>query len=111
MATEALTEAEKLARAPGIIYVDGPAGRRAKIAGGLDVFELIRAWQSLDGDIATLAANYPWMTHEQILAGLRFYRLFPEEIDRWLVREREIAERLASAPCMTSELLRGLADA
>src|SRR5690348_15951286 len=110
MASEALTEAEKLKRAPGIIYVDGPAGRRARIAGGLDVFELIRAWQSLDGDVGTLAENYPWMTREQIVAGLRFYRLFPTEIDRWLAEERELARRLEQAPAVTPELLRELAE-
>jgi uncharacterized protein (DUF433 family) len=110
MATDALTEAAKLAQVPGIVYVDGPAGRRARIAGGLDVFELIRAWQSLDGDVETLAENYPWMAQEQIEAGLRFYRLFPEEIDRWLARECEIADRLESAPQVTPNLLCDLAD-
>lgn len=94
MATEALTEAEKLAQVPGIVYVDGPAGRRAKVA----------------GDLITLAENYPWMTREQIRAGLRFYQLFPEEIDRWLACEREIADRLEAAPRITAELLRELAD-
>ena len=105
MATEAPTEAEKLAQVPGISYVDGPAGRRAKIDGGLDVFELIRAWQSLDGDVETLAQNYPWMTPQQIQAGLRFNQLLPEEIDRWLAHEREIANRLEAAPQVTLELL------
>ncbi len=110
MATHALTEAEKLARAPGIVYADGPAGRRAKIEGGLDVFELVRAWQSLDGDLTTLAENYPWMTLEQVQAGLRFYQLFPVEIDEWLAREREIASRLEAAPSVTPDLLRELAE-
>ena len=91
MTTRALSEAEKLARVPGISYVDGPAGRRAAIDGaGLEVFALVRAYLSLDGDAAELAANYPWLTAAQIQSGLAFYAAFPDEIDRWLAEEREL---------------------
>ncbi|HLZ71364.1 MAG TPA: hypothetical protein VKV26_15800 [Dehalococcoidia bacterium] len=107
MTTPALTEAEKLARVPGIFYVDEPAGRRARISGtGLDVFELIEVWLGVDRDRARLADYFSWMTPEQLQAGLDFYAAFPEEIDQRLAREWEIARRLEAAEKITPALIR-----
>ncbi len=106
MATNTLTEAEKLARAPGIVYVDGPAGRRARIDGsGLDVWEVISAWLGLDRRAEAVVESYPWLTPGQVRAALNFYALFPEEIDKRLAREAELDRRLAEAPAITPELL------
>ncbi len=38
-----LDEGLKTRRFPGIVYRDGPAGRRARLVGGPDVWELYRA--------------------------------------------------------------------
>jgi len=41
-AIELLNEALKMRRCPGILFADGPTGRRARVAGtGLDVWEVI----------------------------------------------------------------------
>ena len=106
MNTHALSEAEKMARVPGISYVDGPAGRRAGIDGGMDVFELIEAWLSSGQRVDWLLDAFPWMTREMVQAGLDFYALFPEEIDARLAREREISRRLEAAEEITPELIR-----
>jgi uncharacterized protein (DUF433 family) len=107
MAAHTLSEAEKQARVPGICYADGPAGRRARIAGtGLDVFELIEVWLGVDRDWERLADYFSWMTPEQLRAGLALYAAFPEEINRRLERAWEISRRLETADKITIELLR-----
>ena len=97
MNTRTFSEAEKMARVPGIVYVDGAAGRRARIACGMDVFELIEAWLSSGRKVDWLLEAYPWMTREMIQAGLDFYALVPEEIDARLAREREIGRMVEEA--------------
>lgn len=86
---ELLDEAIRLRRAPGILFADGPAGRRAVIAGsGLDVWEVIVAWQAADEDFERLRAGYTWLTEPQLRAALSYYRHYPEEINARLERER-----------------------
>ncbi len=49
VANEMLLEAARMRRIPGIVFADGPTGRRARIAGtGLDVFEVVRAFREVD---------------------------------------------------------------
>ena len=85
MTTDTLTEEEKMERVPGIIFVDGPTGRRARVAGtGLEVFEIIHGYETVDEDLERLLAAFHWLKGEQILAALRYYREFPEEIDEIL---------------------------
>lgn len=86
---ELLDEAIRMRRAPGVVFADGPAGRRAVVAGsGLDVWEVIASWRSVAEDFGRLRASYPWLTEPQLRAALSYYRLFPEEIDARLERER-----------------------
>jgi uncharacterized protein (DUF433 family) len=76
-------------RAPGILFTDGLAGRRAVIAGtGLDVCEVIAAWRAADEDFERLRAGYSWLSEPQLRAALSYYQLYPEEIDARLERER-----------------------
>jgi uncharacterized protein (DUF433 family) len=89
-----LSEAEKMRRVPGIVYVDGPVGRRAHVEGtGLDVFEIIKVYQCVAGDTAKLAAVYDWLTPAQLQVAIEFYRLFPAEIDERLERECRVWQK------------------
>lgn len=74
---------------PGIVFQDGPTGGRAVIAGtGLDVWEIIAAWQEGGRDFEELRQGYDWLSDAQLRAALRYYELYPEEIDARLERER-----------------------
>ncbi len=69
-------------RVPGIIFVDGPCGRRARVAGtGLEVFELIQTFLAVGEDLEQLLEAVHWLTGDEILAALRYAREYPEEID------------------------------
>jgi uncharacterized protein (DUF433 family) len=77
-------------RAPGILFADGPTGRRAVVAGtGLDVWEVILTWQDGGKSLEETRANYPWLSEAQIRAAIGYYELYPTEIDERLERERE----------------------
>ena len=59
MVNEFMSEAVKMWRCPGIIFVDGPSGRRAQITGtGLDVWEVIAVYKSLNLDDTRLQKSY-----------------------------------------------------
>ena len=91
MVVELVDEALRMRRAPGVVFVDGPVGRRPVIAGtGLDVWELIAAWQEVGRDYRRLRAAYDWLTEPQIRAALSYYEAYPEEIDQRLERERAL---------------------
>ena len=91
MVVELVEEALRMRRAPGVVFVDGPVGRRPVIAGtGLDVWEVIAAWQELGRDYRRLRTAYDWLTEPQVRAALSYYEAYPEEIDDRLAREREL---------------------
>jgi uncharacterized protein (DUF433 family) len=87
-ASERLEEAVRMRRVPGIAFADGPAGRRATIAGtGPDVWEVIATWKAVGENLSALAEEYPWLAESRLRAGLRYYAIYPREIDVRLDRE------------------------
>jgi uncharacterized protein (DUF433 family) len=74
----------------GIVFADGPSGRRAVVEGsGIDVWDVIATWQEGGPDFEKLRRNYDWLSEAQLRAALRYYELYPEEIDARLEKERQ----------------------
>jgi len=87
VANELLVEAMKMRRCPGILFADGPTGRRARIAGtGLEVWEVVAAHQSLDRDVSRLQAAYHWLSEAQLRAALGYAAAYPSEIEQHIAR-------------------------
>ena len=83
-----LSEAVRMRRVPGIIFIEGRAGRRATVAGtGLEVWEIVRTWKHEEEDEARLAAAYPRLTPGQRRAALAYYAYYPQEIDERIARD------------------------
>ncbi|MGI8553276.1 MAG: DUF433 domain-containing protein [Dehalococcoidia bacterium] len=98
MTTKELSEAEKLERVPGIIFADGPAGPRARIAGtGLEVWELVNAYLTLGEDPTRVADAFDWLKPEQIQAALDYYAAFPDEINGWFQLQDQCFKELFPA--------------
>jgi len=97
MANELLAESVKMRRCPGVIFADGPSGRRARIAGtGLDVWEVIATYKSLDRGLERLRQAYHWLSDAHLRAALGYYTAYPQEIDRQIARnEAWTADQLA----------------
>ncbi len=80
---------------PGVVFRDGPAGRRAGLAGGPDVWEVINAVRAsgLKGDAALQAAgDWGRLSAGQVRAAVGYYAEYPEEIDAWIARHLEEAD-------------------
>jgi hypothetical protein len=80
---------------PGVVFRDGPAGRRAGLAGGPDIWEVIATVRGsgLDGEGA-LAAAAEWgsLTLGQVRTAVRYYAEYREEIDQRIARNVEEAD-------------------
>ena len=82
IAKDLLAEAIKMRRCPGIVFVDGVSGRRARIAGtGLEVWEVMSTYRSVDQDFGRLQKAYHWLTEQQLRAAIGYYAVYREEID------------------------------
>lgn len=78
---------------PLVRFVDGAAGRRARLLGtGSDVWAVIAAVKDNGGDIAE-TAEYLQLALGLVQAAVAYYGAFASEIDQWIDRnEREAAE-------------------
>jgi hypothetical protein len=81
---------------PGIVFRGGPAGRRAAIEGRLDVWEIVATWKDWAGDVGA-ARTQLGLRPDQINLALAYYRRYADEIDSWIRRNEEEADRLMSA--------------
>ncbi len=82
---EGLRQAEH----PGIVFKDGPAGRRAALALGPDIWELVRVLREIDerGEVAIEAtAEILHLAPSHVRVGLRYYG------DHWREIDAEVAE-------------------
>ncbi|MFZ0612469.1 MAG: DUF433 domain-containing protein [Desulfobacterales bacterium] len=92
-ARDLLIEAVKIRRCPGVIFADGPTGRRARIAGtGIDIWEFVATFKALGERYDKLKETYHWLSDQQVRAALSFYALYPDEIDEKIARNEGLTE-------------------
>lgn len=95
LAERYLDEGMRMDDHPGVVFRDGPSGRRASLAGGPDVWEVIAAIRAsgLEGD-AALAAAAEWgsLAAMQVRTAVRYYGEYREEIDQRIRRHVEDAD-------------------
>jgi hypothetical protein len=84
---------------PGVIFKPGPAGRRAALAGGPDVWEVIAALRETSGTeserVAAVAEGFG-LHERQVVIALNYAAEHPAEIDGRIVaneRALDAAER------------------
>ncbi len=81
---------------PLVRFVDGPAGRRARLVTGPDIWEAIATVRDNAGDVAE-AASYLKLPLGVMQAAVTYYGAFRDEIDEWIEsNERETAEAHAA---------------
>jgi uncharacterized protein (DUF433 family) len=95
IAKDLLAEAVKMRRCPGIVFVNGVRGRKAKIAGtGLDVWEIIATYISVNNNFPRLRKAYHWLSDQQLQAAIGYYTAYRDEIDS-LIEQNESWNRKA----------------
>jgi hypothetical protein len=93
---------------PGIVFRDGPAGRRAGVVAGPDVWEVVGALRSVpeSGEARVVAlAERIGLSEAKVRTAIRYYSEYPEEIDSWIAANDAEAERLEAAFARERELL------
>jgi hypothetical protein len=84
LAERYIDEGVRMDAHPGIVFRDGPTGRRAGLAAGPDVWEVIGALRStgLEGDDAIQAtAEWSSLSVRQVRDAIGYYSAYPAEID------------------------------
>lgn len=108
-------EALRAREHPLITFKDGPAGRRARVVGGPDVWEIVgavrsvrMAEQGLAGDEAlTVVAETSGVPMPFLRAALAYWGDYPEEVDAFLDRARAEAVQAQAAWERQQNLLGG----
>jgi hypothetical protein len=84
-----IDEGLRMDRHPGIVFRPAPAGRRPGLAGGPDVWEVVRVIRNVEarGDkaIAEVASGLG-LSAAQVRIVLKYYGDYPAEIDAWLAK-------------------------
>ncbi len=84
---------------PGIVFRDGPAGRRAGLAGGPDVWEVvavIRESETSGEQALGHAAEWLDLSVERVRTAMRYYVRYPAEVDARIERNRALADAAES---------------
>lgn len=85
---------------PGVIFRGGPTGRRAALAGGPDVWELMATLKQgkAKGEKAVReTAEVLGLTELQVRTGVRYYSEYSAEIDERICRNVEEADAAEAA--------------
>jgi hypothetical protein len=90
---------------PPIAFKDGPAGRRARLVGGPDVWEIIGAVRSVresdpsltGDDTLAVVAETSGVSVSFLRAALAYWGEYPDEVDAFLERARTEAVQTQAA--------------
>lgn len=97
LVTTLLDEGLKVRQFPGVVYRDGPTGRRAALVGGPDVWEVIRDLRHAPGKgverIEHLAGE-TGLSSARIRLAADFFAEFPDEIEARITADEQASERV-----------------
>jgi uncharacterized protein (DUF433 family) len=93
LAERYIEEGVRMDEHPLIYFRDGAAGRRPALIGTrLDVWQVIETIRQNDNSVAD-AAEYLGLPQPHVEACVNYYLAYQDEIDEWIAREHEAAEK------------------
>lgn len=96
LAARLIDEGLRMDAHPGIVFRPGPGGRRAGLAGGPDVWEVVRVLRDVEarGEAAIAkTAKLTGLAIHQVRTAARYYQEFIDEVDAWIAEvDREAEE-------------------
>ena len=97
LAQRYIEEGLRMDEHPLVRFADGPAGRRARLAGtGKDVWEVIATVRDNNADLAA-AARYLEMPLGLVQAAVTYYGAYQEEIDQWIELDKQETDEAHAA--------------
>jgi hypothetical protein len=98
VAERLIEEGLRVEEFPGIVFRSGPTGRRAGIAGGPDVWEIVRDLQgvtreSVDDPIEAVA-RLSGLDRGVVELAASYYVAYPDDVDERIRTNEQAAERL-----------------
>jgi hypothetical protein len=99
LAEQYISEGMRMDDHPGIVFRDGPTGRRAGLASGPDVWQVVQAVRASGRGEAAIRAAAEWaaLSEAQVRTAVRYYSEFPDEIDERIRRNVEEADSAEAA--------------
>lgn len=99
---------------PGITFRPGPAGRRAGLVGGPDVWEVIGALQAsreaeeelADETLVSATAEATGQPEHRVRIAVRYYAAYRDEIDEWITANQAAADAAEALWLAEQEVLR-----
>ena len=110
LVTSLLDEGLKSRRFPGVVYRGGPAGRRAALASGPDVWEIVRAIRRTPGEgerRLTKVVAETGLGIDQVRLAVNFYSAYPQEIDARIAADETAADQIRVMADRRDQLLSG----
>jgi hypothetical protein len=108
LAQRLIDEGLRMADHPGVIFKDGPSGRRAALAYGPDVWEIIKFLREVDergpGAVDAAAEVFAVDT-SRIAAAISYYGDFADEIDAEITEADEASRRAEAAWLIQQQLI------
>jgi hypothetical protein len=108
LAQRLIDEGLRMADHPGVIFKDGPSGRRAALAYGPDVWEIIKFLREVDergpGAIDAAAEVFAVDT-SRIAAAISYFGDFADEIDAEITEADEASARAEAAWLVQQQLI------
>jgi len=114
-ANRLVDEALRTSEHPGIVFRPGPTGRRAALAGGPDIWEIIRAVRSAHSaepkldrdDLINLVNENTGIPVRLLGTAVRYWASYPEEVDAEITAAEAAEEAADIAWRREHELLAG----
>jgi hypothetical protein len=85
---------------PGVVFRDGPSGRRAALVTGPDVWEVVAALRrstARGGAAVTTTAGEMGLSVAQVKTALDYYGSYPDEIDEQIAENERAADEAHAA--------------
>jgi hypothetical protein len=104
LAQRLVDEGLRMAEHPGVLFKDGPSGRRAALAFGPDVWEVVKFLREIDErgpDAVDAAIEELGLSEAQVRIAMHYYSAYPEEVDAEIAQADE--ESLAAEAAWVAE--------
>lgn len=108
LAQRLVEEGLRIAEHPGVVFKDGPSGRRAALAFGPDIWEVVKFLREIDerGPAAVVAAaEMLRLTEAQVRIAMHYYSTYPDEIDEEIAQADEESQAAEAAWAAEQRLL------